>query len=195
MAATLTRLPRVQEIELNLVCSGHKRAEAQARKALAEAGLSVIARDDKRHRQDDWALPSYTDPLEAHKAGKPNAGHTPGTGHPSVLTHLRFGPGHVHDADCDGQDHHEVRPHVCQHVGSPYARDDRIAFVGCTVRCAREAQGDLAGKAHRAVAAIGWALRMHWEAGPEPPKLTAKQKLERLGLTAADLRDILALEG
>ncbi|MCU1494881.1 MAG: hypothetical protein JWO62_2645 [Acidimicrobiaceae bacterium] len=80
--------PRTITVELNVVVSGNKRTETQARDALASAGFGVIAAEDPRHQSDDWQLPSYTDPITAEQAGQPNSGHTPNTKHPEVLRWL-----------------------------------------------------------------------------------------------------------
>lgn len=175
----MPRLGVPRKIEMNVVISGHKRTEPQARKALAAAGITVIPTHlpngdpNPKHRVDDWGLPSYTDPITAEKAGQPNAGHTPGSQHPAQLEYLILEGDHADRPECaEGCDWHdptEPRDHACKHVGEDYEQDQRVGFVAGTVECPEldAAAVTLAvTKAHDAVEKIGWQLRAHWETQP-----------------------------
>jgi hypothetical protein len=170
----MPRLPRTNTTELNVVVSGNKRTVKQAIEVLAEAGFA-----QSETRRDDWGLPSYVDPLEAEKAGKPNAGHTPGTPHPGELHYLIFEGDHAELEECaEGCDHvglTEPRQHVCKYVGKPYAKDERIAFVGFTLDCELEAMSEAVTKADHVITPLGWQLRAYWES---PAKSESKVPME-----------------
>lgn len=182
----MARLPRTITAELNVVVSGNKRSEAQVRAALVTAGFALVSFPDpepgKQPKDPTFGLPSYTDPIEAAKAGKPNAGHTPNTPHPSMLRWLVMEGDHegcTLDADgsplpCEHVGSTEWRGHDSPHVGEPYEPDQQICFVGATIEHAAndsEAQGAEASKAHATVAPFGWQLRQHWETQATPEKV------------------------
>ncbi len=68
---------------LTAVFSGPLATREIATAALGEVGFSI----DERHGDHHWGHPSYRNPGEAARAGKPNAGHTPGTGHGGARAH------------------------------------------------------------------------------------------------------------
>lgn len=125
-----------------LVFSGPVKTLPAAHGAAVKAGLihvpDTVLEDgtvDPSH-----GLPSYTDPVTAHDAGAPNAGHTPGTLHPTKLRRVGV-KGELEEQD---------NP-LATYFGKPYKADPAIGFLTFT--------GD-----HEAVAALethGWQLRAH----------------------------------
>jgi hypothetical protein len=126
---------------LSIVLSGPASFRGQAVSALRSNGLTV---GPELHGH---GLPSYSDPITAHTAGKPNSGHTPGTEHPCILHTV-----------ADGE-RVEV-PHDCPDAGSPYEDDPGIAWIS--------AEGHDPDAAQTAVAGLGWTLRAHGYRSPEP---------------------------
>lgn len=130
--------------QLTIVLSGPKGYRSRVVSALRRAGYE-IGPEDHGH-----GLPSYTDPVTAHEAKKPNSGHTPGTPHPAELVTIE-----------DGKK--VAVPHDCEHVGDDYEDDPRIAWITC--------RGPHPDDAQRAAETLGWQERMHGyrtEATPDP---------------------------
>lgn len=134
---------------LTIVLSGPNTFRHQVATSLKREGFEV---GPETHGH---GLPSYTDPITAHEAGKPNAGHTPGTEHPAELLAV--------EEDDDGNAVHVPVPHDCEDAGSPYEDDPDIGWVS--------ARGLDVDRAQAVAQGFGWQLRMHGvktEADPDP---------------------------
>lgn len=195
-------------MELNVVLSGNKRLLAKVRIALQDVGFSIVDAP-----KNEWGLSSYQDPITAQMAGQPNSGHQPGTQHPATLRWLvqdgDHAPGctrrdreedeevsadeHELFLDCEHVGQTEERANDSKHVGQPYARDERVGFVGGRINYdgSTEAQHLLVSSAHDAVEALGWTLRLHHDTPITPPKPTLAQKLDRLGIDPAELAALI----
>jgi hypothetical protein len=114
-----------------MVFSGPVADRSACGQALTAAGFTLLP-ETVQEKAGSWGLPSYTDPLTAHAAGKPNSGHHINKTHPNQLNHLE---------------------HKCDHVGEPYEPDTGIAW--------QAAWGEDVDKAIEAVRKVGWQLRLH----------------------------------
>lgn len=109
---------------------------SKVEKALTDVGLRPpVFEDFELDPYDSHGLPSYTDPVTAHAAGKPNAGHTPGEPHPATLV-------------ISGEEQANPVPHH----GEAYEPDTSVAFF------------TVAGHpdpVELAIKGTNWAVRMH----------------------------------
>lgn len=155
-----------------MVFSGPVAQRADVHTALERAGFQHRPEGvgpDGLPADPSHGLPSYPDPLAASEAGKPNAGHTPGTLHPATLDFL---------AD-DGESVEERENPLTEHHGKPYGADPTIGFLTFL--------GDMVDTARPVAERYGWSLRMHRAAGvmpklpPDPPVIAElKEELARL---------------
>ena len=182
----------MSQVRLTIVCSGDVRAAPNVTKALSGAGFACA--DNKEMKDPAWGLASYTDPLTAEKAGHPNSGHTPGTGHPAELHYL------VTSGERSGQT--EPRPHECQYTDQPYETDPRIGFVTATVECSDDVKtmSGFVDKAQALATAQRWQVRLHFAALPQvavvdTPLPESISHADRLARIEADVAILRAIEG
>jgi hypothetical protein len=128
-----------------MVFSGPIDDRASCAQSLKAAGITLVP-ENIQEKAEGWGLPSYTDPITAHAAGKPNSGHHINEKHPSVLRYLK-------DEQKEGENKTEPRPHACEHVGEPYEADPGIGWLA--------AYGDRVDTAKDLVEKFGWQLRLH----------------------------------
>ena len=194
----------MSQVRLTIVCSGDVRAAPNVTKALSGAGFACA--DNKEMKDPAWGLASYTDPLTAEKAGHPNSGHTPGSGHPAELHYLVLPGDHSHLAacaeTCDHLGRTEPRPHECQYTDQPYETDPRIGFVTATVECSDDVKtmSGFVDKAQALATAQRWQVRLHFAALPQvavvdTPLPESISHADRLARIEADVAILRAIEG
>lgn len=144
-----------------MVFCGPVERRSDCARALISVGLAPLP-DHIQAEVHSWGLPSYTDPITAHEAGKPNAGHHVDQGHPAFIDYLVQAGDHEEGCtvDTDGEPvecihvgHTEPRPHMCEYLGQPYEEDKSIGWLSV--------YGDAVNSAAAAATSAGWSLRLH----------------------------------